>query len=224
MLEIGPAGGAPGEHHHPGILLVVQGQGGKGTAQGLQKAGQPAQGGFPVEAGQGPGHQDTVLQGIAGPGRGLGAIVEHPETPIGQAHQIGAMEDQPGTAGLDSGVDRAQEPRMGKDQFRGQQSARQYRGRTVEVIQQPLQQSDPLDQPGLHPVPLKAIDQQGHRIQYPGPLGLPGIIVEAIGHPVVLEQPLDLGKGLPATLSPTALGQLSGHPLPVGAQPSRRIA
>ncbi len=103
MLEVGLVQRSGGEQHYARMGARRRGKAQQGFAKGAEKRSQPVHLGFAKEVGKSLRHDDAVFQRIAGAGRGLGAVGDHPPLAIGRARQIDGEQVQvgrPGTATL----------------------------------------------------------------------------------------------------------------------------
>ena len=82
----------------------------------------------------------------------------------------------------------AQESRIGMQQGGREQSPLQQVLRAVDVGQNEIQQSGPLNESGFHPFPFRRVDEQGENIKIPDPFGAFAFAGEVIGDSMLTEQ------------------------------------
>ncbi len=155
VFEIGLAVRAGGQQHHPGVVAVLRRQPGQPVAQGLKEAGQALDMTVPEQRRSNARHDHAVFECIAGAGRRLRPVVEHPHAAVGSASQVGGTEDQgaagksrhPRAAALKAGV--------AEDQFRRQQPLAQQGLGTIEVGKDQVEEFGALDQSRLDHQPTR---------------------------------------------------------------------
>jgi hypothetical protein len=86
---------------------------------------------------------------------------------------------------------------MAQHQLRRQDPARQQRPRSVQVGQRPVEQQRALDQARLDPRRIRRCHEQRDRVELPGPSQPPGVAIDVVGDPVLMDQVLGF---LPAPL------------------------
>ena len=99
---------------------------------------------------------------------------------------------------------RAKKPGIRPQQFRRQNAAEHSVRRTVQIRKQAIQQPRALDQSFANVVPMRPGDEQGNKIQAPGPVQSIRVAVNVVRDAVLMNQS-------PCQISPVA--ELSGFQL-----------
>ena len=159
--------------------------GGETRAQRTEKQGDAVDLGIAVEAGQHPRHHDAVLQGIAGPGRRLGAVAQHAHRPVRAADQVRGVQGQMRPVIRDRPVAGTQEAGVRVDQLRGQQPVADQPLRAVQVRTNQVEQFRALDQPPLDRAPFLAVEQHRHDVERPRPAARLSVGIDVVGDPVL---------------------------------------
>ena len=216
VFEVGFVERPGREDDHAGIVGVGRRVGGETGAHILKEQSQAVYMGVAEQAGEDLGHHRAVLQRIAGTGRRLSAVAEHPHLTVGAACQIRGIEDQRVRFLTGQRMAGTQETRVAINQCRRQQSAADQFARAIDVAQQQVEDFGALGKTGLYASPFLAGDQQRDGIQNPGALAARRIAVYVVGDAVVAQQT----PGLVAPLSEFVLPQFGQDPrqvLPMGA-------
>ena len=176
--------------------------------------------GFAKEVGKSLRHDDAVFQGIAGAGRGLGAVGDDPPLAIWRACQVDGEQveiSRPGDRNVMAG---APESRVAEDQRGRKISVQQQLLGTVKIGQNGVEQAGALDQAGFEIAPFRRRDKQRDRIQAPRAIGAQGIAIDVVADAVF---PDTLACDLPAMsqLLTAKRGQGSDVTIPVGAKHAR---
>ena len=151
--------------------------------------------GLAKEVGEGLRHDDAVFQRIAGAGRRLGAVRNHPPLPIGGARQVDGQQVEvvgPGNGDVMAG---APEGRVAEYQGGGKISVQEQLLRAVEIGKDGVQQARALDQAGFQVAPFRGRDEQRNGIQTPRAVGSQGIAIDVVGDAVFADA---LARDLPA--------------------------
>ena len=141
------------------------------------------------DGGQRARKDDPVFQRIARARGRLRAVAENFELPVVVAHQIGGVQMQPAVLRQPDAVARAQKAGIGPQQFRRKHAAQNRIRRAIQVRQQAVQQPRALDQSFADAVPLRGRNQQGNKIQAPGPVQAVRIAVDVVRDAVLVDQP-----------------------------------
>ena len=214
MLEGGLAPLPRGEDHD---ARGVVGRGGdlvQRGPQGPEERGQPLDLRRPVQPREDPGDHHPVLQGVADPRRGLGAVGEDHVAPIGVACEVGGGEAALVRAREADLVARAQEAGMAVDHLGRQQAVGEEPALAVEVVEHAVQQERPLHQATFEDRPLLGAQHERHGIGDPRarPEALAG--GDVVGDAVLGEQSCGLGG---AVVEVGLVGQGGGDGGPVVA-------
>ena len=111
-----------------------------------------------IDVGNGARQREPVLDRVAGAGRRLRAIAEHPPASVGAAADIDRIEAQMRAAGRRDADQRPQEFRIAGDQGRRQPAVARQRAGPVGIRQHRFEQFGALDQAGFQLPPFAGFD------------------------------------------------------------------
>ena len=118
-----------------------------------------------------------------------GWIGNHPPAAVGGTGQVCRIDVQVDIAGHRHLAAGPQECRIGKHQFRRQTVSQQLLG-SVQIRENRIQQAGTLRDGGSDVRPFRAVQNQGERIERPGPAGALRIAVDIVGGTVFVDEPL----------------------------------
>src|ERR1700722_5548125 len=95
---------------------------------------------------------------------------------------------QPATLRQTDSMTRPQEAGVGPQQFWRKDSAEHRIRRTIQIRQQTVQEPRALNQSFADAVPVSTGNQQGNKIQVPGPVEAVRIAVDVMGHAIRVNQ------------------------------------
>jgi len=166
-----------------------------------------------VEIGEGAREHHAVLQRVAGAGRGLGAVVEHPPATVRAAPQIGGVKVHRPSAGQGDTAHGAHEVVAAGDRRGGQMSLADQPRLAIEVVQHRLEQGRALGHAGGDARPFRLAEDQRQRAERPGAFGV--VAVDAMGDARVAD--MSGGQGEPVLeLAFGKLGHRAQEPQPGG--------
>ncbi len=127
----------------------------------------------------------AILQRIAGAGRGLSAIGQHPPAAIRRARQIHRVDVQPGASRGHHAMRRPEEIGMTEGQFGRHHAFGNQPLRTIQIGEQGIQHARALRHALFDLAPLRGTDHQRQRVQGPGAVGALGVGVHIVGDAVL---------------------------------------
>ena len=192
MLEVRLVVRAGGQQHDPRVLLVAGRERPQGVAQRLEEWGEPLHPAVAERLGECARDDDAVLEGVAGPRRGLRAVAEHEPAAVGAAPEVGRVEVQVPAAGDADAVDRPQESGVRVDQLRRDQALLEEPLRAVQVVEDQFQEPRALPEARLQGGGLGLRDQQRDRVELPRPRGAVRVAVDVVGDAVLADELLRL--------------------------------
>ncbi len=130
---------------------------------------------------------DPVLERVAGAGRRLGAVGQHPHRAVGRAGEVRGVQVEVPAAGHGQAVTRPQEARVGEDEGRRQQPVAQQALPAVEVGEDQVEEARALRQAGLEFSPRSGADQQRHEVELPRPVHAARVAVDVVGDAVLAD-------------------------------------
>ena len=159
MLEIGLAERARREQADARVGAL--GKRGKAGAERLEEGRQALDVHAPVEFGEGARQCVPVFERIAGPGRRLRAVAEHPPAAVGPAADVGGIELEVAAARRLDAVKRAEELAAAGDHRRRQRAFGDQAAGPVDVGKHGLQKLGALRDAGSDLLPLALGDDEG---------------------------------------------------------------
>jgi hypothetical protein len=192
VLEIGLVHRPGGEHADPGIVLAVEA--GQFVLKRLEERRVAKHPQVAIDVGNPVGEREAVFQRIAGSGRRLGAVAQHPPAAIGAARDVDGIEAQVRAAGRRHVDERPHEVRAAGHERAGQAPLADELGRPVNVGQHRLDEARPPDQRGLQPLPLAGLDDERNVGQRPCPVGTLGVFIDAVEHAGFAQVTVACGK------------------------------
>ena len=218
VLEIGLVHRPGREHANPGIVLAVEA--GQLVLQRLEERRVAEHPQAAIDVGNPVGQREPVFQRIAGTGRRLGAVAQHPPAAIGAARDVDGIEAQMRAAGRRHVGERPHEVRAAGHECGGQAPLADELGRPVNVGEHRLDEARPRDQRGLQLLPLAGLDDERNMGQGPRPVGALGVLIDAVEHAGFAQVTVARGEPARQFLAPEA-GEAGEQLLPM--RPHRAV-
>ena len=214
LLEIGLVVGAG--RQQADARIAAPGASGKAGAERLEERREPLDVHGAVEVRPGARQHEAVGERVAGARRGLHAITQHPPAPVRPAADVGGIELDVGLAlGQDAG-ERLQIIRAAGDGGGRQGALVHQETRTVDVLQDLLDQLGALGHASGDGLPFRGLDQQGQMADRPAFLGV--VAIGAIGRAGVADVPVGRGE-TPGHLLGAELDEARDEGEPRGPRP-----
>ncbi len=185
VFKIGLVVGAGRQYDNAWIVGVVRGQIGQSILQRAEKIREPGDFVLFDHAAHHTRQHCPVLQRVACTGWGLCTVAQHPHPPAGAACKIGRIDRQLALARQTHADTLAQKSTVPVDQFRRQQTIADQRARTVDVIQDQVEQFGALLQTRLDHLPIRLADDVWNDVQRPGPVQVVRVAVDVVGDAVL---------------------------------------
>ena len=217
VLEVGFVIRSGGQQHDARVVAVARCHVVQRLPQGGKVRRQPLHLAVAQHLGQDARQHLAILQRIAGPGRALGAVGQHPPTTVRRARQVGGVDVQVAVVGHRQAVARPQKAGVREHQFRRQQPFGEQALRAVYVRQHGVQQPRPLRQGGFQSRPFRRPDNPRHRVQFPRAFHAARVVVHVVRDAVFVDHPPRLLPAVRQFLRAQGLQRLD-HVLPVRAR------
>ena len=146
------------------------------------------------QARDGARHDQPVFQRIAGAGRRLSAVAQHPPSAVGPARDLRRVKTQPAAAGGRDAAHRPDELRRARHHSRRQRAFRDQSAFAVNIAQDEVEQFGALDDSGLDLLPFALREQQRQAGQRSSALAR--FARRAIGYAHLVDAPVGAGETL----------------------------
>ncbi len=220
VLEIGFVHRARRQQRDAGVVAAVERE--QFGLQRLKKRRNTLDTRGPINIGNGARQGEPVFDRIAGAGRRLRPIVQHPPASVGTASDIDRIETQMRAARRFDADQWPQEFRIAGNQCCRQPAVTRERAGPIAIFQHRFEQFGALNKAGLQLPPFAGFDEQRDMAQRPRPFDAGRILVDAIKHAGITQVAVGGGEAA-IDLIAAERGKHAEERLPMRAHPAVAI-